>query len=304
MRLFDLHCDTAGECGNRGLSLKENGLHIDLKRGAQIGEYVQVFAVWIPDELRGAGAVDYFNKVSDYFYKESETNRELVSDFFDNRHTPVKTILACEGASACGGTLEGIEYLYSRGVRLVTLTWNGKNEVASGAFNEGGFTAFGREFVKKAEELGIILDASHLNRESFFELCEFSRKPFIASHSNADIVDNIYARKRNLSTEQIICIKEKGGIIGLNFCKDFIETEKEKGFDALRRQIDFFCDLGCENIIALGSDYDGCEINSELCGVEKMISVYEKLERFGYSESFLDKFFYGNAYRFFEKYCK
>lgn len=299
MRFFDLHCDTIGECSNNNLSLKNNKLHIDLDRARVLDGYTQVFAIWIPDELRRVFAVEYFNKTADYFYKEIEKNSDLISLYDDKKATPVKAILAVEGASACGGTLEGLHHLYERGVRLITLTWNAKNEIGSGAFSEGGLTPFGKEFIKEAEALGIILDVSHLNRQGFFELAEIATKPFIASHSNANIVDNEFGKKRNLDKEQIEIIKQAKGLIGLNFCRDFIEDDKAEGIDAIQRQIEYFLSMGCEDVIAFGSDYDGCPVHNDLCGIEKIPSVYKALADRGFDEKILKKLFWENAEKLF-----
>ena len=251
--------------------------------------------------MRGEVARQYFDKVADYFYKQIEENKNVISAFGDKSETKVKAILSVEGGSACGGTLDGLTHLYNRGVKLVTLTWNSPNEIASGAFSEGGFTSFGKDFVKLAEEYGIILDVSHLNRESFYDFIKISNKPFVASHSNADIVENPKGRKRNLTDEQIRLIKERNGIIGLNFCRNFLESDGFLGIDSLVRQIDYFLSLGCENNIALGSDYDGCSIHSDFAGVEKLFSVYNILAEKGYSRELLDKIFYENAHRFFSE---
>ncbi len=299
MKFFDLHCDTIGECSNNNFSLRNNKLHIDLERAKDFESYTQVFAIWISDELRNALAVEYFNKAVDYFYKEIEKNKDLISVYGDNKKTPIKAILAVEGASACGGTIEGLHHLYDKGVRLITLTWNAKNEIGSGAFSEGGLTPFGEEFIKVAESLGITLDVSHLNRQSFYEFAEISRKPFIASHSNANIVKNEFANKRNLDKEQIEIIKERNGLIGLNLCRDFIEDENAEGIDALQRQIEHFLSLGCENIIAFGSDFDGCPVHNDLDGIEKIPSVYNSLKEKGISENILKKLFFENAEKFF-----
>ena len=304
MRIFDLHCDTITECCKKDLSLYKNDLHFSLEKTSEYESYTQVFAVWILDEYRGVEARKYFNKVADYFYNEIEKNKSIISIYGDDKVTPVKGILAVEGASACGGTLEGLEEMYQRGVRLVTLTWNGTNEIAGGALTEGGFTDFGREFVKRAEEYGIILDVSHLNKESFWEFCEFATKPFIASHSNGDIVDNPYAQKRNLTQAQIQKIKSVNGIIGLNFYRTFIETEDAQGIDALARQIEYFLSLGCEDLMALGSDFDGCKIHEDLNRVDKLKNVYNTLHKKGFSIELLDKIFYGNAERFFKENIK
>ncbi len=299
MKFFDLHCDTIGECCNRGLSLRSNNLHIDLERARNIDNYTQLFAIWIPDELRGEEAVNYFDKVSDCFYKEIEKNSDLISLYNEQKETPIKAILTVEGGSACGGSLDGLVHMYEKGVRVVTLTWNAPNEIASGAFSEGGLTPFGKEFIRMAEELGVILDVSHLNHQSFFELAEYSQKPFIASHSNADIVENEFGKKRNLTEEQIKIIKEQKGLIGFNFCKDFIENKNAVGIDALCEQIKYMNSLGCNDIIAFGSDFDGCPVHNDLCGIEKIPPLFNELKQRGFDDVLLNKLFYENAESFF-----
>ena len=304
MKYFDLHCDTIGECSNNNLSLRENSLHIDLKRAKDIEAYTQVFAIWIPDELRGSQARGYFDKVSKYFYEQIKKNSDLISLYNTSADTPVKAILSVEGGSACGGTIEGLHHLYKQGVRIITLTWNGVNEIGGGAFSEGGLTSFGKTFIKEAEQLGIVLDVSHLNKQSFFEFAEIAEKPFIASHSNGDIVDNEYARKRNLSEQQIQIIKEHKGLIGFNFCKDFIESKSDVGIGALCRQIEYMLSLDCEDVICFGSDFDGCSVHKHLSGIEKIPELYNELQSRGLSQKTLKKLFYENADNFFSKYNK
>lgn len=301
MRIFDLHCDTISECFNRKKLLLKNDLHFDIERCCEYEEYVQVFAVWIPDSLNGKNAKDYFNRVCDFYYSELENNRNYISSISSQRRTKIKSILALENGSGCGGEIDGIYELYSRGVRVITLTWNGCNEIATGAFSEGGITAFGKEFIKECDKLGIVLDASHINEQSFWELAELYKKPFITSHSNADIVENFYAHRRNLKPQQIELIKNRNGLIGINYCKDFLENQGKEGVTALKTQLDYFISIGCEDIIALGSDYDGCEIHRDLCGVERLGCVYETLLADGYSSQLLDKLFYQNAKKFFSK---
>ncbi len=301
MKIFDLHCDTAGECYNQGVSLYSNNLHLSLERASMYDEYTQLFAVWIPDELRGNEAVEYFNNVADNFYKELELHKACVSVYGTEVKTPVKAILTVEGGSACGGTIQGLKDLYNRGVRVITLTWNKPNEIAAGAFAEGGLTGFGKEFISTCEELGIVVDVSHLNRQSFFEVAEYAQKPFIASHSNADIVNNDYGRRRNLTKEQLDVIKAKKGIVGLNYYTEFIEDSEARGIEALCRQIDYFVAQGYEDMLALGSDFDGCRIHRDLSGVEKLGGVYEALLDKGYPPELLSKLFYKNAADFFNK---
>ena len=301
MRVFDLHCDTIGECYKQDKKLKENDLHICLDRVGRFERYTQVYAIWIPDEYRGETAVNYFNNVANYFYKEIEENKNTVSMYSEASETPCKAILAVEGGSACGNSIEGLLHLYNRGVRAITLTWNDRNEIAGGAFSEGGFTDFGKEFVKECHNLGIVIDVSHLNRESFSELCDLYDGTFIATHSNADIVDNEYARKRNLTDEQISVIRERKGLIGLNFCRDFLHVGDECGAEGVYNQVVYFLERGCQDIIALGSDYDGCTVDSDINGVETLRYLYNYLLNKGLSPNIVDKLFYENAERFFSK---
>lgn len=302
MKVFDLHCDTVGECFKNNLDLYKNPLHFSLEKAQEYDEYCQVFAVWIPDELRGEAAAKYFSSVADLYNNFLLKYSDTVSRFGENVDTPVKAILACEGGSACGASLNGLKRMYEAGVRIVTLTWNGCNEIGAGAFSEGGITPFGERFIRLCEELGIIVDVSHLNRESFADVLRIAKKPFIASHSNADIVDNQFGRKRNLNDSQIVEIRNRGGLIGLNFCKDFLQQGEYPALLSLARQIEYLLSLDCEDVIALGSDFDGCEMIPELCGAEKLQSVYDFLRGRGIKDSILDKIFYINANNFFGKY--
>ena len=305
MKLFDLHCDTIGECYKNKLSLRRSVLNVSLDKAKEIERYTQVFAVWIPDELRGKSATDYFNNVCDYYYKELELGKDLIVNFADAKKDEkrVKAILAIEGGAALAGDTENIYKVYEKGVRILTLTWNAKNEIASGAFCEnGGLTSFGKDVLKRMEKLKMVIDVSHLNRESFFDVAENTTLPFIASHSNADIVETNAGRKRNLTDEQIEIIKERNGLIGLNFYKEFLDVDNKTGVDALKVHLDYLLNKGCENIIALGSDFDGCDLSEGITGLESMESVYNSLINDGFSKNLIDDLFYNNAERFFRNF--
>ncbi|MBE6748532.1 MAG: hypothetical protein E7557_04785 [Ruminococcaceae bacterium] len=303
MNLFDLHCDTIGECCKNKASLRKNNLNVSLEKGNAFKNYTQVFAIWIPDELRKEKAVAYFDKVCDYFYAELSKNKDLITRYSadKNGEKRIKAILAVEGGAALGGNIDGLYHLYDRGVRVLTLTWNAPNEIASGAFSEGGLTPFGKEVLKKAEKLKIVIDVSHLNRESFFDVAENTEKPFIASHSNADIVDTESGKKRNITDEQIEIIKNRGGLIGLNFCKDFFDVDNKSGVEALKVHLSYLLERGCEDIIALGSDFDGCRLSEGITGVEAIEEIYNSLLKSGYKEQLLNGLFYNNADLFFKK---
>ena len=298
MRFFDLHCDTITELCKKQGSLAKNDGHISLDRASFLTEYVQDYAIFIPDEYRGKAAVDYFDKV--YAFYKNEMNKNGISEYADRLDTKYKSVLSVEGGAGMGGTIDGLHHLADCGVKLITLTWNGRNELASGCFDEEdiGLTPFGREAVKEMENLRIAADVSHLSVKGFYDLADLAEKPFMASHSCIDIVDNFKARHRNLTKEQVKIIAEHNGVIGINLWKKLLGNE-DNSFDAVLRHMSEIIEVGGEDIIAMGTDFDGCDINDELAGIEKIPMLYDFLGNHGFDEKLLNKIFFDNADRFF-----
>lgn len=298
MRLFDLHCDTITELEKNNESLAKNDGHISLDRAGYLTEYVQDFAIFIPDEYRGKDAVDYFDRVYKYYRKELMENS--ISEYSERKNTEIRSVLSVEGGAGMGGTIEGLHHLADCNVRLITITWNGRNELASGCFDEEdiGLTPFGRETIKEMEKLCIAADVSHLSKKGFYDLADLAEKPFMASHSCVDMVDNFKARHRNLTEDQIRIIAEHNGIIGINLWEKLLGND-DNSFDAVLRHMSRMIEVGGEDVVAMGTDFDGCDINPELAGIEKLQALYDYLNTHGFSENLLDKIFFTNADRFF-----
>ena len=298
MRLFDLHCDTITELEKKNENLAENDGHISLDRAEYLTEYVQDFAIFIPDEYRGKAATDYFDRVYSYYKKQLSVSG--ISEYAERQNTKVKSVLSVEGGAGMGGTIEGLHHLADCGVKLITITWNGRNELASGCFDEEdiGLTAFGREAVREMEKLRIAADVSHLSKKGFYDLADFAEKPFMASHSCVDMVDNFKARHRNLTEDQIKIISEHGGVIGINLWEKLLGNE-DNSFDAVLRHMSRMIEIGGEDVVAMGTDFDGCDINPDLAGIEKLQGLYDYLNIHGFDEKLLDKIFFANADRFF-----
>lgn len=295
MRYFDLHCDTLTEILGREQTLTGNGRHVDLAKTENIDEYVQLFAVFIPDEKRGKEASAYFDRAADLY--DALVRSEPAFGRYEDSDARFRGILTVESLSACGGTIEGIVHLAERGVRVATLTWNGQNEIASGAFAEDtGITPFGREALRTMRACGMIPDVSHLGKKSFSQLCELSDDVFIATHSNCDLTENPFGQKRNLEDWQIREIVARHGLIGINFCEDFLGDNGDTGFEAVRRHIEHFLDVGAVDVLAFGSDFDGCTIHPSLAGIDKMPALHAYLLRVGVPE----KIFFDNADHFFK----
>ena len=298
MRLFDLHCDTITELEKKNENLAENDGHISLDRAGYLTEYVQDFAIFIPDEYRGKSATDYFDRVYTYYKKQLSANG--ISEYSERKDTKVKSVLSVEGGAGMGGTIEGLHHLADCGVKLITITWNGRNELASGCFDEDdiGLTQFGREAVREMERLRIAADVSHLSVKGFYDLADIATKPIIASHSCCDIVDNFKAKHRNLTRDQVKIISESGGVIGVNLWKKLLGNE-DNSFDAVLRHMSTLIEWGGEKCVAMGTDFDGCDINPDLAGIEKLDALNVYLSCHGFSQKLPDDIFFANADRFF-----
>lgn len=307
MKFFDLHCDTAFECVTQmnGRDLSAGAHHLSLERGNCFEAWHQVFAVFMPDEYRGDAAVAHYERVRDYIYRQ----QELFPDRFVLCRTAADleaaerpgmcgAILSVEGGSAVAGSLDRLRSLYDDGVRLMTLTWNAENEIGHGVGSPvgGGLSSFGRQAVALMNELGMIVDVSHLSDAGFADVAELCQKPFVASHSCSR---RLCGHRRNLTDEMFGVIRERGGLVGINFCREFLEENGDTNADDILRHTEHFLGLGGEKTVCMGSDFDGTDIPDGLTGVESIPALYERFLKANYPESLVEDIFFGNAKRFF-----
>ena len=303
MNFFDLHCDTALNICVENQSIKTNDFAVSLDKRNGLKKWCQIFAVWIPDSIRGGDAYKYYLNVYEYLKSQIEQNSTQITFWNSPKQISesdrrCQAILAVEGGAVLSGKLETLDVLKEHGVKLITLTWNGENELGYGANENKGLKPFGREVVLRMEELGIITDVSHLSEAGFCDVSEISQKPFVASHSNARAVcDHV----RNLRDYQIQEIVKRNGLIGLNFYYKFIsdKNDHKDGLKRLLEHIDYFMSLGADDVLCLGSDFDGCETIKDLESLRDMYKLYDFMLQSNYSEETVDKIFYKNASLFF-----
>lgn len=296
MNHFDLHCDTLSACVAGKQSLLQNDCAISVERGMKFDHWVQVFAAFIHDDYRGAKAYRNFCAQAELFRSAVESS-DLMT-FFDPDYIVsgvCNAMLAVESGAALGGKLERIAEFAQLGVRIMSLVWNGENELAGGVSSEIGLTDFGRKAVKELENHKIIVDVSHLNRLGFWELCEIAERPFIATHSNCF---EITPHQRNLDDLQIEEIIRRKGLIGINFYPIFVNGESDASFQEIRRHIRHILALGGEDVIAVGSDFDGAAMPSLLDRVEKIPNWHQNLLKH-FEPELVEKITYRNAQRFF-----
>lgn len=286
---FDAHCDTI--VASRG-SLMKNGGHLDAERLSAFSPAAQIFAVCCPEDMPG-GYKKYLPVLRAQIEK-SGMALCLSAEDIRNAASAGRTaaLMAAEGAEHFGCSIGGLKSAYDMGVRSVNLTWNFDNALSGAAAAGGaGLTAAGREFVTAAQNMGVILDMSHLSRRGFWDVLEIAVKPVYASHSDSLAVNP--GVKRNLSDEQFTALAESGGGTGINLCPDFLGLGRD--LDAVCAHIEHYLELGGEKAVFLGTDFDGVDkLPAGVGGVQDMPRLWEALLRLNYPESLVRDIFYNN----------
>lgn len=308
--VVDAHCDTISEI-YRPLNLYQNEGHLDLVRLKEYQSWLQFFAIWIEPELDAKKAFLRCEQIIGRFYEQIKKNStyieqvtnigEIESAF---RRRKIAAFLALEGGSAIGSDLSLIDWFYEKGIRCIALTWNNSNLLGTGAAEKRpkyGLTELGRQAVQRMNELGIIVDVSHMSEKSFWDVQKYCRAPFVATHSNSKACCD---HARNLTDEQFLAIKESGGVVGINFCPLFVSGRDKAGIDDLVKHIEHFLSLGGEDHVGLGSDFDGIENTPiEIRGVQDMYLLFDRLAQLNYPDSLITKIASKNFLRVIKQVC-
>ena len=216
--------------------------------------------------------------------------------------------LGMEGLSGLRGQVDFLDVLYAWGVRHAMLTWNEVNVFANGAscHENKGLTNLGIKALARMEELGMLVDVSHANERTFWDICEHTTKPFIASHSNAYA---LCAHARNLKDDQIKALAARGGVIGMNAWPEFIDGTAPS-VERLADHVDHIRDLVGIDHIACGFDF--CDyltsdtldsftssdvVTEGLEGAANVPRLFALLRARGYSEEAVEKIAHGNMMR-------
>ena len=232
MRLIDMHCDTFWlMMRTQGIGLQKNDLCIDIEKMKAAGSMAQFFASFIHmSGFEGGNAVEeaYQHALDMIAYGKAELAKcsdsiaiaRNYDELIANRDSgKMSAILTVEEGGIINGKMEYLEELYRQGIRLITLTWNYENSIGFPNSREPelmnrGLKPFGIEVVRRMNELGMLIDVSHLSDGGFWDVVRYSTKPFVASHSNARV---LCSHPRNLTDEMIKALAEKGGVAGVNF---------------------------------------------------------------------------------------
>ena len=329
MNAFDLHCDTLSElryAQNEGKEIlfdKNPSLQIDLDR-LKRGDYLlQCFACFVNLQTDRDHPLKACMEMVDIFYRLLDTYPDLmqVQTPEDIRRLSgsgrIGAMLTVEEGAVCMDDVRILRDLYRLGVRMMTFTWNHENGLASpnnvpgnadtvwpcSPVTDKGLKQKGFEFLEEMERLHMIADVSHLSDRGILDVLEAARRPFAASHSNAR---SVCGHVRNLTDEMIRKMGEKGCLIGLNYCASFLDpcmdrTKVKSRVRFMAQHARHILNVGGEDILALGSDFDGIEGDLEIASAKDLPVLAEGLSQEGFSDREIEKIFYQNAMRFFEE---
>ncbi len=302
LSVFDLHCDTASALFESDTGLKRNTLHIDLTRATALDGYAQCFACFTtsdPQILRGRKAEDLFEVQLHTILREIYENRDRIclaytaEDIRLNREKGlISAILTIEGAAGFGYDPAMLEMLFKAGFRISSLGWNERNVLLGSNKTGGGLTDLGREYVKEAQRLGMLIDVSHCSDEAFWDILEMTQEPILATHSNSRAICD---HSRNLTDDMFRAICRTGGVAGFNQYAAFVGDRAD--LDTVCDHIFHLLELDPEGKhIALGGDLDGCQTLCEgFTGIESYPALAHRLLQRGLAEDTLHDIFWNNA---------
>ena len=302
--MIDLHCDTIMQLLDHPDSgdLYRNTWKIDIEKLQKAHSKVQDFALFINlgktndpygryEEMRNLCTTQIHLYGEHIQHVLSYQDVESVYEF-----GKIGALMSIEEGGVLGGDLDKLKQAYQDGVRLITLTWNYPNGLGEPHCGEQHkkLTPKGIEFVEAMQDLGMIVDCSHLNDAGIEQLGDILDVPFVASHSNAR---EVTAHTRNLPDNLIKLIANKGGVIGLNFAQAFLGTSPISRIEDIVKHGLYLINKGGEDVIALGTDFDGIKPNTEIKDASEMYRLYDAFKEVGLSVEQCEKLFWKNADR-------
>lgn len=326
-RLVDMHCDTISELQKSSAeeNLFNNHLCVDMEGMGRAKTLVQFFACFVDGKEYVEGKSVWISKhrqitpeAWDRTYmaalemikriREEENDKLRLAKSYveieeNSQQDQIYAIATVEEGGVLNGRPERLTELYERGIRLMTLTWNYENCLGypnsrDSSVMERGLKKFGVETVKQMNELGMIVDVSHLSDGGFWDCLRYSKAPVVASHSN---VRSLCDCPRNLTDEMLKALAEKGGVAGLNFYPAFLRKEQQKvTVQDIARHAAYMIDVAGENVPAIGTDFDGFEskgVSNYLSGPGDMDRVWDAMKKQGITERQIEKIWSGNALR-------
>lgn len=304
--VFDLHCDTALSLWKKDFlsmdSLWQNSGHVDLNRAKALNGYAQCFACFTTPEMEQwyhKSPVAIFEWEFTGILTQIERNKDRIAlaycaeDIINNLQSgKASAVLTIEGTAGISYDPELLEDLYKIGFRMTTLGWNESNPLTGSHMTGNGLSDKGRAYVRQAQDLGMVVDVSHISDKGFWDIVEMTTSPIVASHSNSRAV---CPASRNLTDDMFLAICQTGGVVGLNLYADFLGQEHD--LNTAADHIFHFMELDPSGKhIALGGDLDGCErLPKGFSGVSDYPLLARTLLQRGLEQTTVQDIFWNNA---------
>ncbi len=331
--LLNLHLPARG--GGRSFFERSESGHLDLPRALEAGLSAGFFAIFVPNarefdesdlirtpkgyEIKLSEEIEHdyaYGFTRDVMAKLAQLERDSggrfrqVADMSALKDCLDRGVLAAilhfEGAEAIDTSLNNLEQFYEDGLRSLGIVWSRPNAFACGVpfrFPSSpdtgpGLTEAGKELVRACNELGVMLDLSHLNEKGFYDVARISKAPLVATHSAAHALT---PRSRNLTDAQLQTIADSNGVVGITFagydlCPDG-GLDRDYPLSDLIRHIVYVAErIGVEHV-ALGSDFDGAVISQEMKDVTGLPKLISLLQASGFDEPALHKLTHENWIR-------
>ncbi|MBS7052240.1 MAG: membrane dipeptidase [Veillonella sp.] len=302
--MIDLHCDTIMKLIDYPSNgdLYRNTWKIDIEKLQKAHSKVQDFALFINlgDTNDPYGRYEAMRNLctSQIHHYGEHIHHVLSYQDVESVYESGKigALMSIEEGGVLGGDLDKLKQAYQDGIRLITLTWNYPNGLGEPHCGDQHkkLTPKGVEFVEAMQDLGIIVDCSHLNDAGAEQLGDILDVPFVASHSNAR---EVTAHTRNLPDYLIKLIANKGGVIGLNFAQSFLGTSPISRIEDIVKHGLYLINKGGEDVVALGTDFDGIKPDTEIKDTSEMYRLYDAFKEAGLSVEQCEKLFWKNADR-------
>ncbi|TAK54068.1 MAG: membrane dipeptidase [Bacteroidetes bacterium] len=282
--VVDTHNDVVQRILNgEDISFRTKHGHSDLPRFIEGGLDIEMFSIWVPPEKTSRSYFEQANEQIDSIMSFVQRNPKQVafaatSDQARKEAMNGKFVamLGVEGGYHIGNEIRNLEHFYNRGVRYMTLTWNNSTDWATSASDETdtslhlkhiGLTELGKAIVKKMNELGMMIDVSHVGEQTFWDVMSVTTKPVIASHSSSWTIRH---HRRNLKDDQLKAIANNGGVVFINFLPSFIDSTYPAKRAALDKKFK-------PQIDSLREAYKGDEIVEDMLITEMLTDEFKKI---------------------------
>ncbi|MFA1820345.1 dipeptidase [Virgibacillus oceani] len=282
--------------------LQEAGLHVPFMAAFTAGHYDD-HAKNISDTLAPIHALYWTEKNNSESFTIASTLDEIRQAVKDEK---IAAVPAIEGAYSLAGehALELLHQYYDLGITTIGFTWNYSNALGEGAdrvYNDrnntpsdGGLTELGETIVKEMNRLGMLVDVSHMDEGTFWDVLDVTEEPIIATHSG---VDALHSHPRNLTDDQLRALAENGGVIGIVFYPQFLTETGEATVGDIVDHIDHAVEIMGVDHVAIGSDFDGATLPADMQDSTDISMITEELEIRGYSSFDIMKIMGGNTLR-------